>query len=86
MQGLQGWSGGAEDYWDVRALRTHDREIACGISEATFVLFERRVMLFVDDDDPEVGDGGENRRARAEHNSSVTAERLAPGDQPFVIG
>ena len=86
MQRLEGRSGGAEDYRHVGALSAHDGKIARGISEATLVLFERSVMLFVDNNDSEVRDGGENRRAGAKDDAGVAAERLTPSDQSLMIG
>ena len=42
------------------------------------MLFERGVVLFIDDDDAQVGNRSEHRRARAKDDPRVPAERLAP--------
>ncbi len=56
------------------------RRIVVGV----VVLLVRGVVLFVDDDQPEVGDRREHRRSRTEHEACAAGRRVAPGGQPLA--
>ena len=43
-------------------------------------------MLFIDDDDPEVRNRSEDRRASPEHDARVSAEGASPRPEPLGIG
>ena len=53
MKRLQRRGRRAEDNWNLFAVGAPDRQIA-GVIAPAFLLFIRAVVLFIDDDDPEV--------------------------------
>jgi hypothetical protein len=57
--------------------RAEDGDVARRVAHAVLLL-ERGVVLLVDDDQPEVGQGGEDGEAGAEHDARRTVERRAP--------
>ena len=56
-------------------MRAHHRHVA-GVIMRAVILLVGLVVLFIDDDEPEIGIGHEQRRARADHD-----RRLAFGDR-----
>ena len=76
LQGLERGRRRAEHDGHAGALRAQDGEVARRIAEAALVLLERRVVFLVDDDDAEIGDRREHRRARAEHDARLAATRI----------
>jgi hypothetical protein len=86
LQRLERGCGGTEHDRHAGALRAQHRQVARRITEAALVLLERSVVLFVDDDEPEIGDRREHRRARAEHDARFSGNALAPGREPLGIG
>ena len=70
--------GAPEDAHRTGVLRPEQGHVA-GVIAKALVLLERRVVLFVDDDQPEIGDRRKQRGARADrHLHPPPAERL-PG-------
>src|SRR5262245_16996102 len=55
IQSLQSRCCRPEQYGNVRLLCADDRKIPRRVSEPAFVLFEGRIVLFVDDDEAEIG-------------------------------
>ena len=76
LQGLERGSRRAQHDGHRGALRAQDGEIARRIAKAALVLLERGVVFFVDDDDAEIGDRREHRRARAEHDARRCRSRI----------
>ena len=52
--------------------RALGRDRACVVARIRLLL-ERRVVLFVDDDEPELANGREDRGARADHDAGLAA-------------
>ena len=48
-------------------MRAHHRHVA-GVIMRAFVLLVGLVVLLIDDDEPEIGVGQKQRRARADHD------------------
>ena len=63
-----------QDDRDLLEMAAHHRDVAGVILDA-FLLLEARLMRFVDDDQPEVGVGQEQRRARADDDLGVARWR-----------
>ena len=53
------------DAGEVDVLRTDDGEIAGRIPKSTFMLLERRIVFFVDDDNSKIGHWSEHRGSRS---------------------
>ena len=51
VQRLERWCGRAQQHGHSGTLRAHDGQVPCRIPEASLMLFERGVVLFVDDYD-----------------------------------
>ncbi len=75
----------AEHHGNIFQLCTLDREIPGRIAQA-FLLFERGVVLFVDDDDSGIRQRQENCRACPDDNRCAAAAGGSPGQQSFPIG
>ncbi len=67
----------AHQQWDVEQLRAFHREIARRVAESV-LLFERSVVLFVDNDQPEAREGHEDRAASSDQHARVAAAARVP--------
>ncbi len=70
-----------QDDRNFRDRGAHHRHVARLIDHAVFLL-ERGVLLLVDDDEAEIGEGQEQRRARADHHARGSLGDRAPGIAP----
>ena len=77
VQGFERRSGRAEHDWHASALSAHDSQIARRVAKA-FVLFERGIVLFVDDDETKLRQGAEHGGARTDDDTSRTLACRAP--------
>ena len=77
VPGFERWRGGAEDDWRLRELGAHHGDVARVVARILFLLVGR-VVLFVDDDEAEVGDGREDGRARADDDARFAAADAMP--------
>ena len=78
VAGLDRGGGGGKDDGDVLILRAHHGDVA-GVVLDAFLLLEARFMRLVDDNQPEVAVGQEQRRARADGDRRLAAGDAAPG-------
>ena len=74
-----------EDDGDAQRVGTEDRHVARRIAHAVLLL-ERGVVLFVDDDQPQLGQRREDRETRAQHDARAAVERGTPVPRPRRIG
>ena len=81
---LQRGRGGGEDDGRVFELCPHHAHVAGMIGDAVF-LFETRIVLLIHDDEFEVAERQEQRRARADHDAGAAMRRLAPGAPAFGV-
>src|SRR5690606_6261419 len=63
----------------------HDGDLP-GVVAGRVGLLVRRLVLLVDDDGTEVGDGGEDRRAGAHRDPALAAAERAPGVVALAVG
>ena len=82
---LERGCGGPEHDNGVRHLGAHDGDIA-GVVARRFLLLVGRVVLFIDDDQREVGDRSENGGARADDHASFSALDAMPLLGAFAVG
>ncbi len=82
---LQRRRGRAHHDDGVRHLRAHDGDVA-GVVARSFFLLVGRVVLFVDDDQREIGDRGEDRRPRADDHARFAALDAVPLLGALAIG
>mgnify|MGYP003693615585 CR=1 FL=1 len=73
----------AEHHGDVALARAPDGDVAAVIANA-LLLLERRVVLFVDDDEPEPGQRREDGESRTEDEIRVAGRRRAPVAQALA--
>ncbi len=64
-------------------MAAHHRHVAGVVMHAVFLLVGG-VVLFIDDDETEIGVGQKQRRARADHDGSLAAGDGAPGARAFA--
>ena len=83
--GLERRRGRAEHDDGIRHLGAHDGDVA-GVVARRFFLLVGGVVLFVDDDEREIGDRREDRRARADDHARVAALDAVPLLGAFAIG
>src|SRR5688572_1929450 len=81
---LERWSRGAENHDPALGLRAHDGNVASVITRC-FALLVTRLVLLVDDDGAEVGEGGEDRGSRADYDASVAGADGSKGIEPLTI-
>ena len=74
---------GAEHHRHAPLPRAPDRDVAAMVANAVLLL-ERRIVLLVDDDEPEPRQGREDREPRAEDEIGRAARRLAPVAQALA--
>ena len=51
---------GSKHYRNIESMCPHQSEITRRVSEPALLLFERGVVLFIDDDETEIGDRGKD--------------------------
>lgn len=85
MQGLERGGRRSEDDGDPLPGRAHDGEIS-GVVGKAFVLLEGEIMLLVDDDHPELGQGGEDPGAGCQDHARPAGTCLTPRAQPLPLG
>ena len=86
VQRFEGRRGRAQQHRHGTALRPDHRHVARRIAKAAFLLFERRVVLFIDHDDAQRRQRHEHRRAGADDDARPAAGRAAPSLQPLAVG
>ena len=69
---------GSEHDRNIESVRTHQSEITRRVSEPALLLFERGVVLFIDDDETEIGDRGKDGGASTDHELCAAAMRRSP--------
>src|SRR4029453_10587456 len=77
MQGLERRGRAAKDDRHTALPCAPDRDVATVIANA-FLLLERRIVLFVDDDEAEPWHRREHREPRAEHEVGLPCGRPPP--------
>ncbi len=68
---------------NFRDMRPHHRHVA-GVIAHAILLLVGRVMLLVDDDEPEIRIGQEQRGSRADHDLDLATGRRRPGARPHA--
>src|SRR5690606_21576722 len=84
MARLNGWRGGGENDRAFLEEAAHHRYVA-GMVAYALLLLEAGLMRLVDDDEAEIGEGHEQRRARTDDNLRLPACDGSPGAPPLGL-
>lgn len=82
--GFEGWGSGAEDDGALGVLSEDEGHVARVVAWR-FALFKGRVMFFVDDDEAQVLDGGEECATRSDDDAQSSVSDSRPGIEPFFF-
>src|ERR1700679_2709957 len=77
LPAFEGWRGRAKDHWCSCELGAHNCYIA-GVIAWGFFLLVALVVFFVDEDQAEIGDWGEDRGTGADNDGGFSATDAMP--------
>ena len=85
LEGLHAWRRATQHHRDGQHLAPLDGDVAGRVAQS-FLLLERTVVLFVDDDHAEVGERCQDRRAGADQHLVDPVPAFQPNVETLRIG